>query len=89
MRRSLMALGAALVIALTPAVASADFGTYETADGPSCSWSGSGGFYMIDCSGYSRRAGGYVSYHCDYTVFGQTASWSCRDSYGNTWRGSR
>ena len=87
-----MLLGSALIVAtaitnVTPA--HADSGTFTSNDGPTCSWFGSGSLYNVSCSGYSRAAGGYVSYDCDYSVFGSSVSWSCRDRNGNSWRGSR
>jgi len=82
-------IAATALLAIGATGALADYGTYNTNDGPSCSYSGSGSMYTFDCSGYSRSAGGYVRYSCDYTVYGSSASWSCRDSNGATWRGSR
>lgn len=92
MRRGIIALGTALIVAFTPLAALADSGSFTSDDGPTCSWTGSSGsgYVDIDCSGYSRRAGGYVRYSCTYYFYGGgSADWSCRDSDGNTWRGSR
>lgn len=92
MRNAIIALGAALIVSLTagPAVARADSGSFMTDDGPSCFYSGLGGSYTIDCSGYSRSAGRFVRYSCDYQIYGYgSASWTCRDGDGNRWSGSR
>ena len=91
MRRLVLAgvVGALLSLA-TAGPALADYGTFTNDEGLSCTYSGSGRNYDIHCSGYSIRAGRYVSYNCDYYFYGGgSASWSCRDLNGNTWRGSR
>ena len=83
-------IAATALLAIGATGALADYGTFDTNDGPSCTYSGSGSMYTIDCSGYSRSTGGYVRYSCDYNVYsGGSADWSCRDSNGTRWRGSR
>lgn len=87
MKRLILAFACSLALAF-PGVAHADSGTYTLDDGTTCNWMGSYGYYYLDCSGYSRAAGGYLSYHCDVQVIGTYRSWSCRDTHGNSWRGS-
>jgi len=83
----MIALG--LGLALVPVSAFADSGNFQTDDGPSCYWNGSGNYVNESCSGYSRAAREYVNYTCDvYFNGGNSSSWSCRDIHGATWRGS-
>lgn len=84
-------LAAALMAALAwPQSAHAATGTYSSDDGPDCSWYSLGEhLFEIDCSGYSRSAREYVSYHCTMEIYPGSSSWNCRDRNGNTWRGSR
>ena len=90
MRRDMIALGAALILTLTPATAFADYGSFTQDDGPSCTYNGSGSMYNIDCSGYSRSARGYVNYSCEYFFYsGGSAEWNCHDINGARWHGSK
>jgi hypothetical protein len=90
MRALIIAIGLAAALITTSGVAHADSGTFTQDDGPTCSWSSFGSSASMDCSGYSRSAGGYVSYHCEYQFSGfGSYSYQCRDQRGNRWQGSR
>jgi hypothetical protein len=92
--RCLLRLSAMLLVSVSlwfgaAQAAQAESGSFITNDGLTCSYSGSGSMYTVYCSGFSHKAGGYVSYNCDYMILGSSASWTCRDMHGNSWRGSK
>ena len=62
-------------------------GYYISDDGPWCYFSSTGERLAITCSGFSRAAGGFVHYACDYRG-PHWVEWTCTDSYGNRWGNS-
>jgi hypothetical protein len=86
--RALLAASIALALAAgtgTPALAAS--GSYTASGGESCSWFGDT-MMTVSCSGYNRRAGGFVSYNCTIYRWSSGSSWNCRSSDGATWSGS-
>ena len=83
------AASAMLLVGASPAFAQYSSGTYTDRDGLSCSWySYSESMVTTQCSGYSYRYNAFLSYSCDYTIWGQSVSWDCRSTDGAHWSGS-
>lgn len=90
MRNTIAIIAAVTILAFsTASSAFADSGNFTANSGESCSWYGFGTSISMQCSGYSRTAGGYVNYSCDLDYVGSMMSYRCRSIDGATWSGSR
>ena len=88
MRRLIVVAAVVAGVLLAPGVARAQGGTFTTADGPTCTYTGFGGSYQVDCSGYSFRARRFVMFSCTYYIQGGSSQYWCRDTLnGTTWSG--